>query len=35
MSMAHKEGRDVLLVFNEDIEPAVKKTCDIDADADV
>ena len=31
---AHKEGRDVLLVFNEDIGPAVKKACDIDADAD-
>ncbi len=31
---AHKEGRDILLVFNEDIGPAVMKACEHDADSD-
>lgn len=31
---AHKEGRDVLLVFNEYIGPAMRKACEHDADAD-
>ncbi|KAG7174307.1 hypothetical protein Hamer_G003243 [Homarus americanus] len=31
---AHKEGRDVFLVFNEDVGPALRKACDHDADND-
>ncbi len=31
---AHKEGRDILLVFNEDIGLAVMKACEHDADSD-
>lgn len=31
---AHKEGRDILLVFNEDVGPAMRKACEHDADAD-
>ena len=30
----HKEGRDILLVFNDDVGPAVRKACEDDADAD-
>ena len=31
---AHKEGRDVLLIFTDDVGPAMKKACEYDADAD-
>ena len=31
---AHKDGRGILLVFNEDIGPAVRKVCENDADTD-
>ena len=30
----HKEGRDVLLVFNKDVGPAMKKACEHDADTE-
>ena len=29
----HKEGRDVLLIFTDDVGPAMKKACKYDADA--
>ena len=31
---AHKEGRDILLIFNKDVGPAMRKACEHDADAD-
>lgn len=31
---AHKEGRDILLVSNKDVGPAMKKVCEQDADTD-
>lgn len=30
---AHKDGRDIFLVFNEDIGPAMRKACEHDADS--
>ena len=31
---AHKEGRDIFLVFNKDVGPAIRKACEHDADTD-
>ena len=31
---AHKEGRDVLLMFREDIRSVMRKACELDADPD-
>ena len=31
---AHKEGRDIFLVFNKDVGPAMRKACKHDADTD-
>ena len=31
---AHKKGRDVILIFNEDVGAALKKACEHDADHD-
>ena len=31
---AHKEGRDVLLVFGDDVGPAIKRACQMDCDDD-
>ncbi|KAJ8050258.1 hypothetical protein HOLleu_03392 [Holothuria leucospilota] len=31
---AHKQGRDVVLISNEDVEPALRKACEHDADGD-
>ena len=31
---AHKEGRDIFLVFNKDVGPAMRKACKHDADSD-
>ena len=31
---AHKEGRDIILVFNKDVGPAIRKACEHDADTD-
>ena len=31
---AHKEGRDILLIFREDIGSAMRKACELDADTE-
>lgn len=31
---AHKQGRDVMLIFNNDVGLALKKACEYDADSD-
>ena len=31
---AHKEGRDIIFVFSDDVGPAIRKACSFDADTD-